>query len=249
MDIYYKVTPLVDHPGETPPVDTSDLPPRVALANLYSQTCSPSAVLDWLQANSGRRIEANSELWPTLSAFEDQSDTFRTQVHEAREALDQANKMIVALRDQLSTVTMLSKQRLADGAELLEERDEARAALEKFKADHAKAHDEFVQTRQELDKIKEGPSNVTPVSILEQALAIVNGARQKDYGSPEDCFGTIAQFWTTYLLARGKVIHEILPREVCQMMVLLKTARDAAHFKEDNLVDGAGYLECAARVA
>lgn len=36
-------------------------------------------------------------------------------------------------------------------------------------------------------------------AALEHALDIINGERQDAYGNPEQSFGVIAKFWTTYI--------------------------------------------------
>ena len=75
--------------------------------------------------------------------------------------------------------------------------------------------------------------------VLEQALRCVCGDREQDYGSPENNFGKIAHFWTTYL---GRVIS---PRDVAAMLALLKIARIASgNAKDDNWIDLAGYAAC-----
>lgn len=79
---------------------------------------------------------------------------------------------------------------------------------------------------------------------LNNAMAIVHGKRETEYGSPEDSFGTIAQLWGAYL---G---HEIVSHDVAALMVLLKVARlrnDPLH--EDSWIDVAGYAACGAECA
>jgi len=76
--------------------------------------------------------------------------------------------------------------------------------------------------------------------LLETAKNIVNGARQKNYGSPENCFQIIADFWNIYLI--NKKSCGISPKDVAAMMVLMKVSRlcnDITH--EDSWVDIAGY--------
>lgn len=88
-------------------------------------------------------------------------------------------------------------------------------------------------------------------SVLEEAARIVSGARQAEYGSPENNFTLIAKLWSAYL---GTSIAQpgrefpfmVTPRDVCLLMVLMKAARDAGGApKRDNLVDIAGYVQCA----
>jgi hypothetical protein len=89
--------------------------------------------------------------------------------------------------------------------------------------------------------------------VLDEAKATINGERQDVYGSPEDSFALIAQYWQTYLqghigVAQKKtdrgynLIFKISPSDVSVMMVLFKLAREANQHKRDNIVDAAGYL-------
>lgn len=76
--------------------------------------------------------------------------------------------------------------------------------------------------------------------ILNKALDIVKGAREEQYGSPEDCFGTIAQFWSAYL------DNPVTSVDVAVMMILLKIARLKNNQEyDDNYIDIAGYAACA----
>lgn len=77
--------------------------------------------------------------------------------------------------------------------------------------------------------------------ICEEALRTINGARQDQYGNPEDTFGKIAALWTAYL-CDGETVAEITPPMVADMMQLLKIAREkGGKGKRDNLVDNLGY--------
>jgi hypothetical protein len=79
---------------------------------------------------------------------------------------------------------------------------------------------------------------------LRRALDIINGERQSSYGSPEDSFQIIAEFWETYLTHRNK--GPLSPIDVARMMSLMKHARMLGQAdKEDNYVDAAGYLGIA----
>lgn len=80
--------------------------------------------------------------------------------------------------------------------------------------------------------------------LLNKALEIVNGARQENYGSPEQNFARIAAFWTLYLQ------RHITSADVAIMMVLMKTARLQNNIKhEDSWVDIAGYAANGVEVA
>ena len=84
----------------------------------------------------------------------------------------------------------------------------------------------------------------TRAEILDAAKKIVTGDREKQYGSPEDNFAVIAEFWTTY------IGHPISSEDVAIMMALLKIARiRSGNYKADSFVDGVGYLSLAAEIA
>lgn len=72
-------------------------------------------------------------------------------------------------------------------------------------------------------------------NILIEADEITGGSRQEDYGSPEDSFQRIADYWELYLKTH------VSPVDVARMMILLKLARQEHSPKRDNLVDIAGY--------
>lgn len=87
--------------------------------------------------------------------------------------------------------------------------------------------------------------------ILEAAAECVDGSREKDYGNPENCFMLIASLWTEYICAKAEIYSEIKvePRDVADMMILLKIARNIADGgKTDNYVDMAGYAACAGEI-
>lgn len=88
--------------------------------------------------------------------------------------------------------------------------------------------------------------------ILEEAIQCVCMDRNEQYGSPEDNFAVIAEFWDSYLLhkkckeiAAGE--FSITPKDVAEMMVLFKIGRacTASVLKMDTYVDIAGYAACA----
>lgn len=77
---------------------------------------------------------------------------------------------------------------------------------------------------------------MTRSNILRKAEQIINGERQEQYGDAKDNFSMIAALWSDYL---GIFIT---PRQVANMMILLKIARDkGGEYKEDNFVDICGY--------
>lgn len=81
------------------------------------------------------------------------------------------------------------------------------------------------------------------MNILEEASKVIF-QRQGTYDSPENNFGRIVDLWNAYL--KGK--KEPLPltkKDVAMMMVLMKIGREVFQHKKDNLVDAAGYIQCA----
>lgn len=90
--------------------------------------------------------------------------------------------------------------------------------------------------------------------FLNVATDCVCKSREEQYGSPEDSFGVIAQFWETYIKAKcvgGQDIDVcICPEDVANMMALLKIARIAGgRFKADSYVDAIWYMACAGELA
>lgn len=89
---------------------------------------------------------------------------------------------------------------------------------------------------------------MTRKEILEAAAACVCGDREEDYGTPEDNFRLIADFWSLYIHKRcvspGADVS-ILPEDVAMLMALLKIARIATgRSKPDSYIDLAGYAAC-----
>lgn len=88
--------------------------------------------------------------------------------------------------------------------------------------------------------------------LLDKAIEIIEGARQEHYGSPEDNFARIAEYWQTYLRQtqiKGFPIA-IHSWDVATMMVLMKVARLAADYlHDDSWLDIAGYAACGSECA
>lgn len=79
---------------------------------------------------------------------------------------------------------------------------------------------------------------------LDKAKECVLKDRQSTHGKPEDSFGLIAKFWSSY------TGHDIKPHDVAVMMGLLKIARiKHKPLNEDNWVDFAGYAACGSELA
>ena len=72
--------------------------------------------------------------------------------------------------------------------------------------------------------------------VLAEAIDLINGEREKHYGTPAENFQAIADMWSAYL---G---HAVSASDVCNMMALLKIARLRNGPHRDSSVDGAGYL-------
>jgi hypothetical protein len=83
-------------------------------------------------------------------------------------------------------------------------------------------------------------------SVLIEAHKVINGERQNVYGSPEDSFALIAEYWRVYL---KRVDPWLTARDVAIMMTLFKIARESNQHRRDNLVDAAGYIGIAADMA
>lgn len=79
-------------------------------------------------------------------------------------------------------------------------------------------------------------------SVLGEASQIINGERQDVYGSPEQSFALIADYWTLYLSSRNDNEAPVSPSDVAMMMTLFKIAREANQHKRDNICDACGYL-------
>ena len=83
-------------------------------------------------------------------------------------------------------------------------------------------------------------------NVMTQAQAVIYGEREKTYGRPEVNLHSIAEFWSIYLKRKGVVQGDptnVTIDDVCQMMVLLKSARllnDPGH--HDSQVDQIGYI-------
>lgn len=91
----------------------------------------------------------------------------------------------------------------------------------------------------------------TRKDILDAAEKCVNGERDHSYGSPENNFETIAQFWNAYLIGRGREHSNFLidGKDVAAMLALMKLARiSSGQGKADNWIDLAGYAACGGEI-
>ena len=87
------------------------------------------------------------------------------------------------------------------------------------------------------DPLKLEPYYPPKTTLADQAKAIVAGARQRDYGTPERNQEKIGKVWGALL-----GIGDIPPRMVGLLMVALKLVRDAFRPGDDNITDAHGYL-------
>ena len=95
--------------------------------------------------------------------------------------------------------------------------------------------------------------------ILEEAMDIVGGERQENYGDIHTSFGQIADYWSGYVQRKfrkhimdfyGIDVGEgdlpfITEMDVANLMILLKVSRAQNNFDRDSYVDIAGYVACA----
>jgi hypothetical protein len=79
---------------------------------------------------------------------------------------------------------------------------------------------------------------------LEEAAKIISGARDQQYGAPEDNFGRIAALWSVIFGI------EVTKEDVAMAMVAVKVARYASRsgFQGDTWIDVAGYAACGYEV-
>lgn len=84
---------------------------------------------------------------------------------------------------------------------------------------------------------------MTRAETLKKAKDCVCGQRENEYGSPENNFKTIADFWSVY---KGV---QFTTNDVAMMMALLKIARiRTGTATDDSYVDLAGYAACGAEI-
>jgi hypothetical protein len=87
------------------------------------------------------------------------------------------------------------------------------------------------------------PHFPTGESILVEAMRIIDGEREEDYGQARTNFDRIATGWEVIF------DQQITGRQVALAMIWLKISRDLHHPKRDNAVDIAGYAGLMERVA
>lgn len=80
-----------------------------------------------------------------------------------------------------------------------------------------------------------------PVTILQEAQALVYGARNADYGHPADDFEAVAKAFNAYIKKKYKIANYLEATDVPIFQMIVKIMREANKPKRDNLVDIAGY--------
>lgn len=76
--------------------------------------------------------------------------------------------------------------------------------------------------------------------VGEEAIRICTGDRNADYGPPEDNHANTALLWNAYLVMINQ--RALSGYDVCQMMAMVKMARNEHKRKKDNTVDQLGYI-------
>lgn len=100
----------------------------------------------------------------------------------------------------------------------------------------------YYDPQQAVTVAKEPSRKVIGSDIFEMAKQIVNGHRQDDYGSPEDSFQNIANYWNAYFTQiHDKREDGLTAEDVAIMMVLFKIARLGHGYTKDSVVDMCGY--------
>lgn len=98
------------------------------------------------------------------------------------------------------------------------------------------------ETIRRLEAHQEPPDG----SAVGEAYRLVHGARQAGYGHPGDDFTRTGRMWAPLLERWAEDTSEPVPPEVVALcLVAVKMSRECHVHKRDNLVDGAGYFECA----
>lgn len=78
-------------------------------------------------------------------------------------------------------------------------------------------------------------------NILEEANALVHGARNADYGHPADDFAAVAKAFNAYVEKKYNIANLLEATDVPIFQMVVKIMREANKPKRDNLVDIAGY--------
>ena len=73
-------------------------------------------------------------------------------------------------------------------------------------------------------------------TFAHEALDLVHGPRQRDYGHPWHDFSKTASIWSIILGT------PVTPEQVALCMVAVKLSREVNRPKDDNIIDAHGYL-------
>lgn len=79
--------------------------------------------------------------------------------------------------------------------------------------------------------------------ILDTAVTLINGDRERDYGTPAENFGRIADGWSVIL------DKDVSAEQVALCMAWLKIARLVNGPHEDSYVDAAAYMALAGELS
>src|SRR4030095_12986664 len=94
-------------------------------------------------------------------------------------------------------------------------------------------------------------TNTTPerVNILNEAADLITGQRQEDYGTPQENFTRVADLWNVVIKRNLETNTPLSPRQVSDMMILLKVARTVNTPTHDSYVDISGYAGISGELA
>lgn len=88
-------------------------------------------------------------------------------------------------------------------------------------------------------------SNQQNNNLNSNAIALVNGERQSDYGHPYDDFSRTAKMASGLgfrFQEDDGTLRDLKAKDIPMFMVLVKLSRESHKHKEDNLVDAIGYI-------
>lgn len=94
-------------------------------------------------------------------------------------------------------------------------------------------------------------TNATPerVNILNEAADLIVGQRQQDYGTPEENFTRMADLVNIHIAMNLATNTPLSPRQISEIMILLKLSRTINSPTHDSYVDIAGYAGIAGELA
>jgi len=94
-------------------------------------------------------------------------------------------------------------------------------------------------------------TNATPerVNILNEAADLIVGQRQQDYGTPDENFQRLADLVNIVIKKNLETNTPLSPRQMADILILLKVARTINTPTHDSYVDIAGYAGIAGELA